>query len=168
MTLLETKSLAIALMREHGLIYDGWTFAFDNARNRAGVCRHGKKIIGLSKYLLPYMKPEKVKDTLLHEIAHAMVGAHHGHDIVWQRQAISIGCNGARCYSADEDFNAGAVDELAVRSKYVLTCPSCGSTKSDWITVDEMINQNLGTIPDGYQKSDFDYLCLKCEELIKK
>lgn len=126
MTLQETRKLALDLMQEHGLIFDGWSFKFDTARRRTSICRYRCKEIGLSKYLLPYMKPEKVKDTLLHEIAHAMVGAGHGHDRVWQRQAIAIGCNGARCYDPETEFHAGAVEELAVQSKYSLTCNSCG------------------------------------------
>jgi len=126
MTLQEAKKLAQNLMREHGLTYDGWTFKFDNARRRAGVCKYYNKTIGLSKYLLPYMKDDKVKDTLLHEIAHAMVGAGHGHNRVWQTQAIAIGCNGARCYNPETEFHAGAVEELAVQSKYSLSCPECG------------------------------------------
>jgi len=126
MTLQEAKTLALELMRKHGITYDGWTFQFDNARRRAGVCKYRSKTIGLSKYLLPYMKDDKVKDTLLHEIAHAMVGAGHGHDRVWQRQAIAIGCNGARCYNPETEFHAGAVEELAVQSKYSITCPKCG------------------------------------------
>ena len=126
MELYQAKQLANDLMRQHGLTYDGWRFEFDNARRRAGVCKHRSKIIGLSKYLLPHMKDDKVEDTILHEIAHALVGCHHGHDRVWQRQAIAIGCNGARCYNAETEFHAGATDQLAAQSKYTLTCPTCG------------------------------------------
>ena len=128
MTLQEAKTLALELMSEHGLTYDGWRFEFDNARRRAGVCMYYSKTISLSKYLLPYMKDDKVKDTLLHEIAHAMVGSRHGHDRVWQRQAIAIGCNGARCYDAETEFHEGAIEELAAQSKYSMTCSSCGYT----------------------------------------
>jgi len=103
---------------------DGWIFKFDNARNRAGVCRYRNKVIGLSKYLIPHMKDEKVIDTILHEIAHALVGSGHGHDYVWQRQAIAIGCNGQRCYSPHNDMN-NYEETLAVQSKYTYSCPSC-------------------------------------------
>ena len=127
MTITETRKLAMELMAKHGLNRSGWTFQFDNARRRAGVCKHYKKVIGLSKYLLPHMKEDKVKDTLLHEIAHALVGPKHGHDWVWQRKAIEIGCNGARCYNPKEEFHAGAIDALAEQSKWVLTCPNCGN-----------------------------------------
>lgn len=126
MTLQETRRLALDLMREHGLTFDGWTFEFDTARRRLGVCKHRKKVIGLSSYLLPYTKDEAIEDTILHEIAHALVGPKHGHDRVWQRQAIAIGCNGARCYDPKDDFHAGATEQLATQSKYTLECPNCG------------------------------------------
>jgi predicted SprT family Zn-dependent metalloprotease len=126
MTIHEAQTLALKLIQLHGLAAKGWTFKFDNARNRAGVCMHGRRVIGLSKYLLPHMKEAKVKDTILHEIAHALVGHKHGHDWTWQRKAIEIGCDGARCYDPKESFNAGAVDVLTTQSKYVLTCPECG------------------------------------------
>ena len=126
MNLIETKKLALDLMSEHGLTYDGWIFKFDNARNRAGVCRYRTKVIGLSKYLVPHMHDHKVLDTILHEIAHALVGHRHGHDRVWQRQAIAIGCNGNRCYNPHTEMN-NYESTLAVQSKYTYTCPTCDS-----------------------------------------
>merc|ERR1711964_110891 len=38
-----------------------------------------------------------IKNTLLHEIAHAIAGQEHHHDKVWKKIALSIGCNGERC-----------------------------------------------------------------------
>lgn len=125
MTILEAKKLALDLMEEHGLTNKGWRFMFDTARNRAGVCKHQIKVIGLSKYLLPHMKDLKVKDTILHEIAHALVGSNHGHDWTWKRQAMAIGCNGNRCYNPHTEMN-NYEETLAVQSKYTYTCPSCG------------------------------------------
>lgn len=34
---------------------------------------------------------EEVKNTILHEIAHALVGLGHGHNKIWQQKAIEIG-----------------------------------------------------------------------------
>lgn len=129
MTLREAKNLAIELMTEHGLSYDGWYFKFTHGRKQAGICVWDKSqynevgYIGLSKYLIPHMTDEAIEDTILHEIAHAMVGYEHGHNHVWQRQARAIGCNGQRCYEIDELIDHEA---LATKSKYTLTCPTCG------------------------------------------
>ena len=43
--------------------------------------------------------PDEVKDTLLHEIAHALVGSQHQHNTTWRDKAIEIGCKGNRCVS---------------------------------------------------------------------
>ena len=36
---------------------------------------------------------EEVKNTLLHEIAHALVGPGHRHNRVWRQKAREIGCD---------------------------------------------------------------------------
>ena len=130
MTLSQIKSLATNLMTQHGLIQKGWTFKWTNARTQAGICAEYRYkdagYIGLSRYLMPHFSEEKIKDTILHEIAHALVGNKHGHDYVWQRKAIEIGCDGERCYTT-EAFKQESKDVLIKQSKYVLTCPSCGT-----------------------------------------
>ncbi|HET7304963.1 MAG TPA: SprT-like domain-containing protein [Segeticoccus sp.] len=95
MELTEARELATRLIREHGLT--GWRFAFDNARTRAGVCRADRREIGLSRVITPLQEEAEVRDTVLHEIAHALVGPQHGHDGVWRAKARSIGCTGMRC-----------------------------------------------------------------------
>ncbi|MBM6400249.1 SprT-like domain-containing protein [Phycicoccus sonneratiae] len=87
------------LMREHGL--DGWTLVADRAKTRAGVCRFARRQIGISGPLTALHSEEDVRDTVLHEIAHALVGPEHGHDAVWRATAVRIGCTGERCVPAD-------------------------------------------------------------------
>jgi len=120
MELSRAKNLAFNLMLEHGLIQSGWQFEFDNARRRFGVCRFRTKRIGLSQHLVALNYEAKVKDTILHEIAHALVGAKHGHDWVWKRKAIEIGCNGERCYSSAEVNTP--------QSRYIALCVGCNTT----------------------------------------
>lgn len=90
-------SLARRLMKKHGL--SEWRFKFDNAKRRAGLCNHTYKYISLSRPLTEARSKDNVRNTILHEIAHALVGPGHGHDAVWRRMAKEIGCNGERCYS---------------------------------------------------------------------
>ncbi len=96
-----TRALAMgrALLREHGL--DGWQVVADRAKTRAGVCRFGRRQIGISAPLTTLHDEAEVRDTLLHEIAHALVGAGHGHDEVWRAKAVEIGSSGDRCVSPD-------------------------------------------------------------------
>lgn len=118
MQLTDAKNLAIQLMNQHGLLDKNWSFEFDNARRRFGVCNYRYKRIGLSKHLVSLNDESQVRDTILHEIAHALVGAKHGHDYVWRTKAIEIGCDGQRCYSS----NVVETPE----SRYIATCNGCG------------------------------------------
>ena len=115
MNLVEAQNLAVNLMQQHGL--HTWRFEFDRAKRRFGCCNYTLKLITLSSELVRINEVEQVRDTILHEIAHALVGHKHGHNAVWQRKAIEIGCNGERCFSG-EDTNL-------VTGKYIATCPKC-------------------------------------------
>ena len=99
MELDKAEKLARKLMKEHGL--SEWIFRFDNAVVRFGLCSHRKKQISLSKELVLINKRKEIKNTILHEIAHALVGRGNGHNWVWKQKALEIGCNGERCYSSE-------------------------------------------------------------------
>jgi predicted SprT family Zn-dependent metalloprotease len=86
--------LARGLMAEHGLT--GWTFRFDRARRRAGLCRYDRREISLSGPLSALYDEADVREVVLHEIAHALAGARHGHDAVWRARARAIGSTGRR------------------------------------------------------------------------
>ncbi|CAN5417212.1 hypothetical protein BH23ACT6_BH23ACT6_16780 [soil metagenome] len=90
------------LLKEHGLAQ--WRLVFDNASTRFGVCRPRRREIGLSRRLTQLSSEAEVRNTLLHEIAHALVGPAHGHDVVWRAKALAIGCDGKRT----DDIPAGA------------------------------------------------------------
>jgi predicted SprT family Zn-dependent metalloprotease len=118
MNLQDAKNLAIELMDKHGLLDMIWYFEFDNAKRRFGSCNHTYKRITLSKSLVVLNDEARVKNTILHEIAHALVGPKHGHDFVWKRKAWEIGCDGNRCYSS--------VKVTQPQSKYIAECNGCG------------------------------------------
>lgn len=92
-------ALAEHLLEVHGL--EGWSVEYDSAKRRAGVCRFHTRTLGLSAPLTALHGEGEVRDTILHEIAHALVGPRHGHDAVWRRAAVAIGCSGERCVPAD-------------------------------------------------------------------
>lgn len=94
MELNKASELAIKLMSKHGLIDLGWSFRFDAAKKRYGCCLYSQKTITLSRGLTQLRRMTHVKNTILHEIAHALVGPGHDHDFVWMAKAIEIGCNG--------------------------------------------------------------------------
>ena len=114
MVLQEAKTLANQLMCDHGL-YD-WNFSWHNAKTIIGTCYHKRKEIKLSKLFTKQLEESKVRNTILHEIAHALVGGGHGHNYVWKNKAREIGCNANR-YSS---YN------IEIQAKYKATCKSCG------------------------------------------
>ena len=127
MELAKAQKLADELMTLHGLHYPKWSFKFDHAKRRFGVCKYnrlGGQIfrgeISLSKHLVLLNDEEKVKDTILHEIAHALTPG-HGHDVVWKRKCIEIGAKPERCYSSKE-VNTIPLSQF----KYLATCGGCG------------------------------------------
>ena len=99
MDLSDAHTMGSALMARHGLV--GWRLVFDNAKRRAGVCRSTGRTIGLSAPLTRLHDAGQVRETVLHEIAHALVGPKHGHDTVWAARARAIGGRAERCVPAD-------------------------------------------------------------------
>ncbi|MGZ4457841.1 MAG: SprT-like domain-containing protein [Nocardioidaceae bacterium] len=137
MDLEDAYTLATQLLDKHGL--DGWRVEFDNAKRRAGVCRHGRRTIGLSMALTRLHPAAEVRETILHEIAHALVGAQHGHDAVWVAKAREIGGKGERCVPSDAPTvaapwlgvcPAGHVKERHRRPERVQSCGRCSATFS--------------------------------------
>lgn len=118
MDLNRAQQLALELMEKHNLMERGWRFGFDTAKRRFGCCNHRYKSITLSKALVLVNDEARVKNTILHEIAHAMVGPRHGHDAVWRSQAIAIGCDGKRCYTTQ--------NTVVPEARYIAVCNSCG------------------------------------------
>lgn len=118
MNLSVAQTLAVTLMGKHGLLEKGWNFKYDNAVKRFGVCRYRSKTIGLSRNLVLLNEKEKVMDTILHEIAHAIAGHKAGHGIEWKIVCERIGAKPERCYSS-EDTNV-------VELKYYAVCGGCG------------------------------------------
>lgn len=112
------KNLALDLMSEHGLTALGWTFTFDRAKKRAGVCRYRVKQIGMSESYVRLNGEAEVRDTILHEIAHAHAGAAAGHGHAWRAMARSIGADPSRCTTAQITEEKG---------RYEARCPGHGA-----------------------------------------
>lgn len=79
----------------------GWSFGFDRARRRAGQTNYTDRKITISAPLTKLATREQVTDTILHEIAHALVGIGHGHDATWQETARRLGARPRRVVGSD-------------------------------------------------------------------
>lgn len=107
MELQEIERQARALMTHHGV--GRLEFAFSNGKTIIGETKfrrfstpsggkyHVPFRITLSRYFAERLSADEIRECMLHEIAHALVGIEHGHDEVWQATARKIGATGNRC-----------------------------------------------------------------------
>jgi predicted SprT family Zn-dependent metalloprotease len=103
---------ARSVMDSFGL--NDWAFGWDNARRRLGACHYAKRLVSLSRHLVRLNGPAEIREVMLHEVSHALVGPGHGHGPVWRAMARRLGCRPARCGNADMPTG-----------KWRATCPCC-------------------------------------------
>ena len=92
-----------------------WTFGFDSAKTRAGLCNYTDKRISVSKYLAARYEDDEIHQVLLHEVAHAIAGTRAGHGPKWKAVAKDLGYEGKRLHDGE------IAGELA---PWVGTCPA--------------------------------------------
>ena len=110
--LVRVRRWADALLALH--LDPTWTFDFDNAKKRAGLCNFTVKRITVSRYLAARYGDDEIHQILLHEVAHAIAGTKAGHGPAWRRVASDLGYEGKRLHDGP------IADELA---PWVGTCP---------------------------------------------
>lgn len=111
----EITALARELMTQHGIGH--WQFKWINSYSYAGLCwtirwdENPSRSTGRIELSWPYFEVFSdfdIRDTILHEIAHALTPSpkqrtstgrtryiHHGAE--WKAKAKEIGCSGSRC-----------------------------------------------------------------------
>lgn len=77
------------LFQRHGLV--NYSFGFDRAIRRAGLCNYSQKRITISRHLVEAGDMHVVEQVLLHEIAHALCGQAAGHGKIWKAKATELG-----------------------------------------------------------------------------
>ena len=82
-------AMARELMDEHGL--DAWTFAFLEAERRLGDCNFQDRVIRIGRAHALDASEAEIRDTILHEIAHALAGPEARHGARWKAIARRIG-----------------------------------------------------------------------------
>jgi predicted SprT family Zn-dependent metalloprotease len=86
--------LAAKLLRAHQL--HDWKFIYNRRKRAMGFCCYTDRTIELSIYFVESNDLDAIVDTLLHEIAHALVGPEHGHNAVWKAKCREIGATPMR------------------------------------------------------------------------
>ena len=124
-----TEALLDSLGREHAgrpLADLGWSFGFDRAQRRLGLCTWKKgarlvKRVSLSGPLSARLGWRVMEDVARHEIAHALdyeTRGRSGHDAAWKAWARRCGADPTATYD-------GPIGDDGT-SRYVATCPACG------------------------------------------
>ncbi|MEM9751768.1 MAG: SprT-like domain-containing protein [Planctomycetota bacterium] len=125
------RQLAEALMREHGLPERGWRFAWGHGRRTLGSASVRKRRLSdgavettrtlrLSRHFVEHNDEPAVRETILHEIAHALVGPELGHGPAWRAQCVELGIPAQRL--ADADTPTSPADRLP---PIAVVCDTC-------------------------------------------
>lgn len=115
------KHIANKMINKHS--NKNWSFKFDNAKRRAGLCSYRTKTISLSKEFALRNDRPIVLDTILHEIAHANIGSGNGHNKKWKaeyarlQEQENLPINPRRCYDSQK--------VNMPKGKFKLTCTKC-------------------------------------------
>ncbi len=119
----EVEQLAIALMKKWGLFCrdSGWGFRFNRRKRILGLCFYpvphleepGR--IELSGWYAACGDMADIRDTILHEIAHALAGELAGHGPAWVEWCRKVGAKPQPCTHI-----------VLPPGSWQATCPSCG------------------------------------------
>lgn len=166
-------------LNNHGL--KDWGLRINSSLNPSfpylGLCSYKDKCVIISSHHLQIHPDEEIKNTVLHEIAHALTPG-HGHDSVWADKAKEIGCtNVAPCSHLSfpphviDAIRSGADVEVTVeietihKPKYTVTrlqdkCEVCGKVAK---TKNELLIENKDPF-----KPDEKFIYLECGHLLIK
>jgi len=113
MELFDASILAKELISQYVPQY---RFSWNSLKTKYGVCSYSNRTIYLSRHLTPLRTEAAVRQTIMHEIAHALTpGA--GHGMLWKIQMQRFGYKPERCSS-------DVVDKSSI-SNWKATCPGC-------------------------------------------
>ncbi len=90
MTTSKYKTLIKKLATKYKL--EGWEIYFGDCYfDTIAACNKGKKAMWFNKFFFSRLDLKFCKDTILHEIAHALVSKNTGHGRLWKDKCIEIG-----------------------------------------------------------------------------
>lgn len=165
-------------MNKHGL--QDWSVRLNNDANSSflGLCSHKDKTIILSAHHIDIHPEPDIKNTCLHEIAHALVGVGQGHNDVWAIKAREVGCdNTLPCSNLSLDptvidaIRSGATVEVTFEEHVIRTprynitrlqdkCPTCGKVAR---TKDEKL-----IVMSGDMSPNIKLITLECGHVITR
>jgi len=138
------EEFAAQKLAEHNLT--GWKFSFNKRKRSIGVCSYHSSTISVSSSWVGVAPLDKLEDTVLHEIAHAIAGyeAHHGP--AWERACLLVGADPTATY------DAAGLDPGYTWSQ---ECPSCGKGNKYFRKPSTRRQHSCGACSGGTFKSEF-------------
>lgn len=103
----------------------GWTFRWNRRKTAWGTCNYRTRTIELSTALYPVMSQSDVRETILHEVAHALTPG-QGHGRYWRVAARAFGLTGKATTTASSVQR----EILTAKSRYALYCTRCNFTEA--------------------------------------
>jgi len=143
MNIQQTYDLVVDLLKKHGLREQGWTFAVSRGKYVLGSCVYKTKTIKISKYLIQLGTDQEVRDTVMHEVGHALAGGKAGHGWLWRQKCRDVGLMNPEQYAGELSYQVphkvelvcqwhGLIDKRQRRLKEGmlerLFCRKCGHT----------------------------------------
>lgn len=126
MNLTQVMTVARDLMNQHGvghlkLELSGTKRALGQCVSRGNVAH----TIRLSRHWMAHIPEAEIRDTILHEIAHAIAGHKAGHGWEWKAVCRRIGANPNRIADLPQDMVLELKEKIA---NYKAVCTKCAST----------------------------------------
>lgn len=125
-------ALADELLKTHGL--KRWRFEFDPSTRRAGKCCYTTRTISIAFNLAMNGSDADIRNTLLHELAHALVGRKQGHGPEWKAKVVELGGSPGRTHRMEFSSPRWKVTcenrcwtHTAQQRNSKLICRTCGS-----------------------------------------
>jgi hypothetical protein len=160
-----TKAVELTkeLLNKHGLSDYKVRITTDVRANFAG--KHYEfpyKMIVLNGLMIDVQPEPEIMNTIMHEVAHAIVGNKEGHNDIWRTKAIEIGCKHTGPCAAvpthildairsghlvEVDYEIikekRVIEEDVIKPKYTITrlqdlCPVCGKVAKERFSFDKL------------------------------
>jgi hypothetical protein len=176
------RNIAAKMLRaeldKHELKNWGVRISNDPNQSYLGICVHKDKVIILNAFHIDIHPDAEVTNTILHELAHAIVGPGHGHDDTWVNMAHEVGCdNTLPCSHLSlpehviDAIRSGQMVEMTVeeetqvirRPKYTVTrlqdkCPECGKVAKELFSYESVSRDGISVR----------MITLECFHIVKK
>ncbi len=107
--------MAREAMAQFGL--GDWAFGWNRRKRSLGLCRYRERRLELSIHFVYANDEAQVRETIRHEIAHALAGERAGHGPLWKSICQRVGCQAVRCDQGEAVMPKG---------RWVARCVTCG------------------------------------------